>query len=1300
MLDIWKSSIKVQLRAGRLRRRYSYSNVRATEEALADLGGEMVKVSGFKKLAAFIRDFFRARGWVSTWSDNDVAYLVQRAREYGKKPGAMTVSRAAPKRSAGRSALLPSRKEAASFRAALKTTMDSMRSNVPPINVMTMPPVLQMLGAEALPVTISRDVVRKATNGIKHDVTLEAIERLPEALANPVMVFESATQAGDLVVLTEHKDASGRPVMFAVALNRTKGRGYFVSEISSAYGRKPSEYMNFVERGLLRYRNTAKSPDWLSDNGLQLPNSLSAARGSAEKGPGQVRDDGLQLPKAGSPSQGLWDSVPTEADAVNWAQARLSRSGQQSAIPPQPAGPVPPQQRGMPLAGGARGTNWDAPAMSRLDNFIQTMQDKFIDLKRVQQAINETGSAVPERFDAYLAEELYHGRVATRTKRFLQDEVKPLLREMQEKGIAREALETYLHARHAPEANAAMAEANPNQQEIDVGRMQADAQVRTLEAQLQQATAAGRSTRAIEDALRQAREDRLRWNGAKAFQGTEAERLSLSGMSDADAAAHMASLTPEQQADMAALAARIDAINARTLRETERYGLMDAATLDTWRNKYQFYVPLHRDEAHADSVNHPIGQGYSNKGDTARRRTGSNEKVTNVLGHILMQREAVLTRGEKNMVGLTLYGLALQNPNPEFWTVDRAPKRRIIDPDTGFVTETIDPTYKNKPNVFVVRVKGEDRAIIFSERNERAVRMAASLKNLDVAEMALGLNQVAKVTRYFASINTQYNPIFGIVNVVRDVQGAMLNLASTPIDGKHGEVARNVLPAMRAIWNVEREGVKGQQQWRDLWNEMQEVGGITGYRELFRDADDRTNDLEREMKKLERGNAGKYAHAVLDWLTDYNVALENAVRLAAYKAALDAGQSKKAAASIAKNLTVNFNRKGKIGRELGAAFAFFNASVQGTARLVETMRTGAKPGAPLGKKGAKIIAGGLGLGMLQAVLGALFFDEDDWDKIPEFVKQTNTIIPIGEGRYVTIPMPLGFNAIPNFGRALTELALDGGKDAGKRTVDLLTFTLSAFDPLGGAATPLQYLSPTALDPVAALSENLDWKGQPIARENLSQTDPEPGHRLAKDGASWPSKVLAEGFNKVTGGTDYQPGRFSPTPDQIDYVFGQIFGGVGREALKVTGTASAIVKDEDLPAYRIPLAGRFYGNTADAKGNANRYYANATAINGLENEIKGRAKDGKDVGAFIRDNPLVSQIGMANGAERAISALRKQRREIDTLPGLTDRQRYEQKRALDIQIGKTMGLLNESVKQAERGGQKTLREWVRERAVAQ
>ena len=73
----------------------------------------------------------------------------------------------------------------------------------------------------------------------------------------------------------------------------------------------------------------------------------------------------------------------------------------------------------------------------------------------------------------------------------------------------------------------------------------------------------------------------------------------------------------------------------------------------------------HRDEAHPDAVSHPIGQGFSTKGAASKRRTGSNEKVTNILAHIAMQRESALTRGEKNRVAKKLYLMAAQNPDPE-----------------------------------------------------------------------------------------------------------------------------------------------------------------------------------------------------------------------------------------------------------------------------------------------------------------------------------------------------------------------------------------------------------------------------------------------------------------------------------------------------------------------------------------------------------------------------------------------------------------------------------------------------------
>lgn len=110
---------------------------------------------------------------------------------------------------------------------------------------------------------------------------------------------------------------------------------------------------------------------------------------------------------------------------------------------------------------------------------------------------------------------------------------------------------------------------------------------------------------------------------------------------------------------------------------------------------------------------------------------------------------------------------------------------------------------------------------------------------------------------------------------------------------------------------------------------------------------------------------------VLNWLDDYNTAMENGVRLAAYKAGLDAGMSKERAASIAKNLTTNFNRKGQVAQQVGALYAFFNASMQGTARIGEALFT-MEPGQPktlrLSALGRKVVSGGVLLGAGQALM--------------------------------------------------------------------------------------------------------------------------------------------------------------------------------------------------------------------------------------------------------------------------------------------------------------------------------------------
>ena len=125
--------------------------------------------------------------------------------------------------------------------------------------------------------------------------------------------------------------------------------------------------------------------------------------------------------------------------------------------------------------------------------------------------------------------------------------------------------------------------------------------------------------------------------------------------------------------------------------------------------------------------------------------------------------------------------------------------------------------------------------------------------------------------------------------------------------------------------------------WATLFEEFNRVGAPqdTGICSSMRNR--AASPLLSELRALIAAKVSQAAHAVADWLSDYNEAMENATRLAAYKAALDNGMSKERAASLAKNLTVNFNRKGTAHARTGCAVRLFNAAVQGTTRMAQTL---------------------------------------------------------------------------------------------------------------------------------------------------------------------------------------------------------------------------------------------------------------------------------------------------------------------------------------------------------------------------
>ena len=879
-----------------------------------------------------------------------------------------------------------------------------------------------------------------------------------------------------------------------------------------------------------------------------------------------------------------------------------------------------------------------------VNNLIYKFQDKQIDTKRAQEAILKSAGIITDDVNAYEKEQLFHGKVATAIREYLLNELLPAIKKLKELNIKPQEMQEYLLARHAKERNDKMNELN----KLDPRT----GEERTTPWELQ---------------------DRA------------------SGMSTDKAKEILDNLDPAKKANLETVAKMFDKMVTGTQKILVDSGADSQDTIDAWNETYKHYVPLFRVEE--DFINgmgtSGISKGFNVSGGFSKRAMGSEKEVQDIIGNLIKQRERALIRAEKLAVSKALYGLFLMNPNPDVAlpvnpdaikskdalikeleslgydnpeeianNLMEEPKsryiskeKRVIDKNTGLPTADTPESVRLKinnldrfgPNVITLRIDGKNRYIFFNQKNPDALRMAQSLKSLDVESLGTLTSLVSKATRWFASVNTQYNPIFAAVNLIRDVGGAQFNLTTTPLAGKQAQVTAGIFPAMSGIFKVlraERKGeVGGNSDMEKAFREFRKEGGQTGYRDSLARKESEKSIVDEQLEKITvGGNAKKAFKAVFGALSDFNDTLENAIRLSAYLAASKPksegglGLSKQQSAIIAKNLTVNFDKKGQLSANINALYAFFNASVQGTARLAKTLK---------GPKGKAIIGGGVLLGSMQAVLLAAAGFRDD--EPPEFVKERNFIIPTPDGNYLSIPYPLGLHILPSLGRLTTEFVLTGGKNPTKKVGDLMGVFADGLSPLGSAG-PLQTIAPTVLDPMAALAENKDAFGRPIYKQDRA-TNPTPGYMRSRESSSEISKQISYFLNMASGGGKYSKGLISPTADEIDYVAGQVTGGVGRELMKTGQTLKAASTGEDLPAYRIPLAGRFYGETQSNAAESQRFYANVTKMADYENEIKGRIKNKEPVGAYLRDNPQARLWQTANNTENQINALNKQKKEF-------------------------------------------------------
>ncbi|MEN6464183.1 MAG: LPD1 domain-containing protein, partial [Syntrophaceae bacterium] len=186
------------------------------------------------------------------------------------------------------------------------------------LTVSSTPAVLEMLKAEQLPIIITYGNMEKMIDR-KHGLDPELMKQLPAQLADPVMVFESATQPDSLVVMTELKK-EGKTVVAAIRLSRTVSH-HEVNEVVSIHPRESdAHFFNWINQGLLLYQEKQKSREWFLSRGLQSPKEETAIRGFKDRR--RLMTAGLQLPLVRGAAQSSGRKILFKHDLVKWVNER------------------------------------------------------------------------------------------------------------------------------------------------------------------------------------------------------------------------------------------------------------------------------------------------------------------------------------------------------------------------------------------------------------------------------------------------------------------------------------------------------------------------------------------------------------------------------------------------------------------------------------------------------------------------------------------------------------------------------------------------------------------------------------------------------------------------------------------------------------------------------------------------------------------------------------------------------------------------------------------------------------------
>jgi hypothetical protein len=660
-----------------------------------------------------------------------------------------------------------------------------------------------------------------------------------------------------------------------------------------------------------------------------------------------------------------------------------------------------------------------------------------------------------------------------------------------------------------------------------------------------------------------------------------------SGMTNAEADAILAKA---DKAKLDPLARRVDALTRQTRQRLLDSGLITKEQFDAMEAQYQHYVPLRGKQVREnefDGSSHGAGRGLDTRPSPVKNALGrgAGNRAENILGEIIGDAQRSIIASEKARVGRAVMRLVLANPNPALWSVEPVQTERKLDAN-GEVYEAVVHDWSD-PSIIAVRHRGNVYKVQIN-----FAPLAQALNMVGVDQLS-GLTRAAgALNRYFSSVLTRYNPAFIPVNATRD---ALFGLTGLSVE--HGELAAMQAAlyypkAIRAAWKEARRAAPTTEADRYA-REFAQDGGKTGYVNM--------PSVEDLARKIGNGRLGSYnphgiakaGRALADMVGVMNDSVENALRLSAYVTLRKRGMSREAAAAYAKEMTVNFNRKGYAGSKLNAWLLFYNASMQGAKRTA-TLAKHPKTWAYLGALAAVQVA---------AVMYGMGQEDDDgtpiWDKVPDYVKQRNLVFTwlddSGEQHLLTIPMPYGFNIMPYLAGRVTDAMMhreDRPQDSGASiAADVLSASVQSFSPVPLDDGALG-LVPTALRiPLSIQVNRNDW-GRQISKENPFGKFDVPRSTVGRPDTLELFKVASKGLNRIGGGDDYTPpplSAFDLAPEDIEYILDKLGGGAGKFVVDVATLGQMAAGDAPVTSRDIPIINRFTKTVDDKAAQQSLFY---------------------------------------------------------------------------------------------------------------